>query len=275
MKGRMNAVKSRYPRSFNFPISTLVCDAQLLLAVLQDDGIGLPVAVKMAPTFVADFTSQIALVVKLGTDQTGAVGSISSLTSSQTAGVSDLERLMALARRAGKDGFPGQRPLLRSEFQVGGARTRNFAIVLERGKNLLAACQKYAPELAPVHWSAADTDELSAALDSLEGIDGAHAATTGGKLGLTEQRDTAANQLFRQCVAVQARARLIYPFRRTASDPGTAEARQRFLLGVFPPRRGALAPATPPPIAPENPGPSGAAVPPPRLLLAPALPVAA
>jgi hypothetical protein len=232
-------------RSFGFSTRTLQRDAQLLLGALQDGQVGPPILGKLPSTFIADFTAQLALVAQRATDATGAIGAVSRATQTQTDALTVMGWLTAAARTVAKTAFAGQDTILRAEFQVGSARPRNFADAVERGRNLVAACQKYAVELAPFHWTADNSTQLSTALDALVGGDASHGAISSEKIGATAQRNDAANGLYRKCVLVQAWVRAVYPSGQAASDPAVAEARKRFLLDVFPPRKKATAVVTP------------------------------
>ena len=61
-------------RGFSPSTATLSSVAQRLLEALQNETIGTPLVSHLSPTFVADFTAQIALVAKLDADQHGATG---------------------------------------------------------------------------------------------------------------------------------------------------------------------------------------------------------
>src|SRR5476649_261620 len=102
-------------RSFGFSFGTLQRDARRLLEALQDNTIGAPVVPRLPATFVADFTAQLALTAKLGTDKSGAVGTLGALTNAQTRALADFIRLAAVARRAATFAFRGQDTLLHSE----------------------------------------------------------------------------------------------------------------------------------------------------------------
>ena len=98
------------PRTFDFPVSTLVRDSKRLLGALGDPTVGPPVATRLkkknpdaakpALEFAPGFEAQIARVEKGGTDQSTAIGGIGELTQEQAAAFTELERLMAGARRS-------------------------------------------------------------------------------------------------------------------------------------------------------------------------------
>jgi hypothetical protein len=261
-------------RSFSFSTRTLQRDAQLLLGALQDGQVGSLILDKLPATFVADYTAQLALVAKLATDSTGAVGAINTATQTQAEALEQMRWLTGVARSAAKSAFVGQDTILRNEFQVGMARPQGFDGTLERGRNLLAACQKYAAELEPFHWTAANTTQMSTLLDTLTGGDASQEAAATGKVGATAQRNYSANRLYRQSVLVQSWVRMVYPASKAASDPAVAEARKRFLLGVFPPRKNVVAavvpvtPTVPVTVAPETPATHPALEVPPHLAAA-------
>jgi len=225
------------PRAFRSPLGALPRAAQRLLGALNDTTIGPPVAANLPATFVADFTAQIALVEKHGTDQSGAFGNLHTLTRAQAAARAELFHLAALARRAAILAFAGQDPLLHSEFQVGVHLPTDLSSVLERSRRLLAACEKYPAELTAHGWPATNTTAFSAAVDALAGADQDQKTAADVKVGSTAQRTSGANTLYKQCLLVQNAARLVYTGASTANDPAAVEARARYLLGEFPPAR--------------------------------------
>jgi hypothetical protein len=234
-------------RSFGFPIGTLIRDAQRLLGALNDSTVASPIVDYLTPTFVGELDNQIALVTKLSTDQSGAVGSAIKLTSSQADAQTDFVRLAAAARRAAKFAFANDDALLRSEFQVGLSGPRDIPTRLDRGRKLLAACRTYATELAARGFSTANADRLEQALTTLQTGDSTHEAAKDGKQGLTAQCRAAANQLYQQCVTVQHAARVAYAGASAPGNPTAVEARARFLLDEFPPRVSAAAKVVTPP----------------------------
>src|SRR5471032_1329268 len=101
-------------RGFTFSFGTLQRDAQRLLEALQDNTLGAPVATRLPATFVADFTAQLALAAKLGTDKSGAIGTLGTLTNAQARALADFIHLASLARRVARLALPGQDTRLRS-----------------------------------------------------------------------------------------------------------------------------------------------------------------
>ena len=235
------------PRAFRSPLGALPRAAQRLLGALNDSTIGPPVAATLPATFIADLTRQIDLVEKHGTDQSGASGTLHNLTRAQNAARSALFRLTSLARRAARLAFPGQDPLLHSEFQVGIHEPKDLASVLERAQRLLAACQNYPDDLAAHGWPAGNTTALATAVDALTGDDQSQKTAADTKVGVTAQRVTAANTLYKQCLLVQNAASMAYTGSPVDSDPAALEARARYLLGEFPlrTRASASSPAAP------------------------------
>ncbi len=138
--------------------------------------------VYLPDNFIKDFEIQIALVAKLGADQSGAIGSLGKLTLTQGEALADYVNLGFVARRAAKHAFAGQDTMLRSEFQVAAHGSREVSRVLERARKLLAACRKYGAELASHGMTSAGIARLETAVETLNGIDREHAAATDGKL---------------------------------------------------------------------------------------------
>ena len=243
-------------KSFTFSFGTLQRDAQRLLEALNDSTIGAPVVTRLPATFVADFTAQTALTAKLGTDQSGAIGTLATLTEAQQQALRDFARLASIARRAATLAFPGQDTLLRSEFMFGVHRPKDFPSILDRARAFVAACQKYASDLAVHGWPESDNAELTAALTAATnaGLDQGNASDV--KLGTTAQRIDAVNLLYKQCLVAQNGARKVYSPAQVAADASLVEGRARFLLDEFPPRVRASASspaapaAAPSPVAP-------------------------
>jgi hypothetical protein len=189
--------------------------------------------------------------VKLADDQSGAFGSVSTLTASQKKARRNLLRHAKAARRKAKFVFTGQQTVLRSEFQVGDPASRTLAATLDRSRKTLAAARKYTAEFAARGWPPTSIDQLQLAVDTLTAIDLTHEKTKDGKEGLTAQYIAAANLLYEQCITVQDAARIVYPNDETPAQPTTVEARARFLLGEFPPRESSAAAVVP--IEPKGP----------------------
>src|SRR5471032_165831 len=99
-------------RGFGFSFGSLQSDAQRLLGAINDNTFGAPVVTRLPATFVADFTAQVALAAKLGTDKSGAIGTLATLTAAQRQALLDFARLASVARRTAKLAFPGQDTLL-------------------------------------------------------------------------------------------------------------------------------------------------------------------
>jgi len=227
----MTTVISKKKGGSKLPLGTLIRDAQRLLGALQDGTIGSPVVDRLSAAFVADFTTQVALVAKLDTDQSTAIGAVSSLTSTQNQAQADFVLLSSAVRRIAKFALAGQDTILRSEFQVGLHTPSGLPALLARGRKLLTACQTYAAELAPHGWSAANTDALATALESLTGLDQSQEASKDQKQGRTADRTAGAKRLYQQCPAVQAAGRIVYAIGAAPAGAATVEAR------AFPPRR--------------------------------------
>ena len=190
----MNTISVR--TGFGLSIPSLYGEAQRLLTALQDAMIAAPVIVHLSPTFVADFEAQVALVAQQGTDQSGAIGTVNALTHAKGETALAYRQIAAYARQCAVFAFPGQEPLLRSEFLVGIHEPADLHSVLDRAHTLLAAVQEHSSDLAPHGWSAASTTALTAATDALvaAGDDASAAADT--KLGATAQLNGGANVLY-------------------------------------------------------------------------------
>ena len=254
-------------RTFDFPISTLIRDAKRLLGALGDPTVGPPVATRLKKkdpdpakpdiTFAPGFATQIARVEKGGTDQSTAIGGIGEMTQEQAAAFTELERLMAGARRSASLAFPQNDARLRGEFQVGVHEPQDLASELERAGKIRAACATHADALAAHGWIAEDTTLLADTIALLTGGDDTQEAAKDKKQGLTAARNLAANALYKSCITVQNAARLAFPNTRADKDETVVEARSRHLLDEFPPRGGASAGHDPDPNGPPSPPPSG------------------
>lgn len=233
-------------RTFAFPVSTLLRDSKRLLAALLDPATGPAVARRLSKknpvagqpdiVFAPLFEAQIQLVENGGIAQSGAVGEIGQMTQEQVEAFAELERLLSGARRSAALAFPGNDPRLHSEFQVGIREPADFASEITRASKVLAACQTHADALDDHGWIEEDTTALAAAIDLLDGGDTEHEAAKDKKKGFTQARNLAANTLYKMCLSVQNAARLAYPSTKADKDEAILVARNRFLLGEFPPR---------------------------------------
>jgi len=174
-------------RDFAFPISTRLRDAKRLLGALRDETDGPPAARRLGRTptdpsqpliaFAPGFESQITLVEKGGATQGAAIGTLGKLTQEQALAFTDLERLMAGARRAAGLTCPSSDVRLRSEFQVGVHDPQDLASELERAGKIYAACVTHGPALGDHGWLAEDTTALATAIASLGGTEDEQEAT--------------------------------------------------------------------------------------------------
>lgn len=124
-------------RTFDFSVSTLIRDSKRLLGALCDPATGPPVAKRLKVKnpvagqpdveFDPGFDAQIKLVEKCGNDQSTAVGGIGEMTVEQAAAFTELERLMAGARRSATLAFPANDVRRHSEFQVGNRTPQDLA----------------------------------------------------------------------------------------------------------------------------------------------------
>ncbi len=244
---------------FGLSLPSLYGGAQRLLTALQDATIATPVIARLPATFVADFEAQLALVAQHGTDQSGASGTVNALTHAKSETALAYHQIAGFARRCAALAFPGQGPLLHSEFSVGIHEPKDLNSVLDRARKLLAAVQAHSTDLAAHGWIDADTTALSAATDALAAAGGDASTAADVKLGATAQLNGGANALYKLCRKVQHAAGFAYPAAKVSSDPTIVAARARFLLGEFPTRfRGAknssvAAPAASVPLATVHP----------------------
>lgn len=236
-------------KGFGFSIPSLSGGAQRLLTALQDAPIATPVIARLSPTLVADFETQVALVTQHETDQGGAMGTVNARTHSQAEAARAYRHLAGFARRCAALAFPGQRPLLRSEFSVGIRGPRDLPAVLSRARQLVVAVQAHAADLAPSGWTVADATALAAATDALAATADAADTAADVKQGVTAQLNGGANGLYKLCRRVQNAADFVYPAAQASSDPTIVATRARFLLGEFPRRWRARSQSPPAPSA--------------------------
>lgn len=225
-------------RSFNFPVSILVRDAQLFAGALRND-IGAPVAKRLPTTFVDEFTALIEQVSTGSAGQKAATGHTGQLTKVQNAALDEVKRLTAAARESAKLAYPDNPVLLRQAFQVGNSDPVSLASILERAVTVQDACVKHAEALAGQGWQADDTAAFATAIATLEGADQSQEASKGDKKAATAAKNAKANKLYAKCQSVQNAVELAYPEAKTATDEKVVAARARFLMDTFPPQPGA------------------------------------
>jgi len=221
-------------RSFNFPVSVLVRDAQLLLGALREE-IGEPVLKRLPAGFDAGLEAQIKLVGAGSNEQKGAAGNTGGLTKAQNAALAEVRRLTGGARETAKLAFAADPVRLRQEFLVGSSEPSGLASTLAQARTLQAAAVKYATALAEKGWTGDDTTVLAATIAQLEGADATQEASKGDHKAATAAKNKSADVLYDQAKAVQNAADLAYPKAKASTDATVVEARSLFLLDSFPP----------------------------------------
>ena len=224
-------------RSFHFPVSILVRDAQLFLGALRVD-IGSPVAKRLPNAFSERLEAQIQQVSSGASGQKAAAGNTGQLTQAQNVALAEVKRLTASARETAKLAYTNNPVLLHQEFQVGHSDPVDLATVLERAGTVQLSCVKYAAALSEHGWLADDTTALATAIVVLAGADEIQEASKGDKKAATCTKTTAANTLYAQCQSVQNAVELAYPEAKASTDARVVTARARFLMDTFPPRAG-------------------------------------
>lgn len=205
-----------------------------------------------ANDFATRFDQKLTALSGGDTSQHVKTGQTGTLTKGQRADLLELERLMAGARRSARLAFTSDHVKLHSEFQVGIEEPKSLEAELERAGIILASCrlEENAAALRVEGWLAKDSDALAAAIGQLAGSSLAQDDALDDRIGLTAEKITAANAVYKDALRIQNAARLEYP----ANKPGTEEARARFRLDTFPPRdRSEPAGGTQTPAAPITP----------------------
>lgn len=244
-------------RKFTFPVATLISSAELLAKARNDPDHQAAMTARLGAGFITDFPVKITALTGDAAAQSGKIGDLSQLTPQQQEDYWEMERLAAGARRSAGLAFPGQDTVLRAEFQVGEAGSRALAAIIARARLTHAAALKYAAALQTKGWIPADTTALGAAVAGLAGVGTEQEETESKKLGLTNEKTIAANDLYADCLATQNAARLQYPAKTDpAGNALNITERARLLLDTFPPRDrekpdgGTLGGDTPPPTPP-------------------------
>jgi hypothetical protein len=220
---------------FKFPIGTLQRYAPRFQDALADPEAGPDVLAHLAPTFQQDLTAQMALLDKLGVDQSHAHGSVGELTREQRDSVRRILLLCGSARNAAKVVFADDEAVKHGEFFVGIHAPHTFAAIIRRAEIVLGACQARAEALAAHGWSADQTKALEDAITAATESHGDQHATSDDKESFTAEQVNAANGLYRMLRAIQNVARVVYSKARAETDPSVVGKRAKFLLGEFPP----------------------------------------
>jgi hypothetical protein len=142
--------------------------------------------------------------------------------------------LTAGSRRTARHAFPGDDVKLSTEFQVGITDPQNLASQLVRAQKTLDASVKCAADIKKDGWLPADSTAIETALEALGTIALDQDEAIADRAQFTGDLTRAANTLYKITLSAQNAARLQYP--STASTPGVAGARVRFLLDTFSPR---------------------------------------
>jgi hypothetical protein len=235
------------------PIDRLARASEAILGALQSDQHGPIVAARLPETFQTDFASAVTALVKAAEKQTGAKGSVHTLTKEQNDGLADCQRYTGKLREIARKTFTGQNALLHDAFTVGEHTPRGLASILARAVKLQASAVKHAEVLATHGWPTADTAKLAELIATLKTANDDRLGAGAAQHGATVDQINLANAVYAQCRLVQIAADMAYPAKDADSDSAIAEARSKYLLGAFPPRRSATPPADgPTPILPPS-----------------------
>ena len=243
-------------RKFNFPLATLIRDAGLLGKAITNSAHQAAMTERLGAPFITAFTAKITAVTGETAAQSGKIGDLSGLTVQQEQDFREMERLAAGARRSARLAFPGQDTLLSAEFQIGEAGSKSLSATIARARLTHAAAVKHAAALQAKGWIPANTAALSDAIEALASVDTQQEEAEDEKLGFTNEKIIAANDLYADCLAIQNAARLQYPAKvDAAGNAQNVTERARFLLDEFPPRDrekpdGGTQDDTPPPAPP-------------------------
>ena len=228
-------------RKFNFPLSALIGASRRLYAALTEAVFATAMADRLnadtdtpADNFGTRFAGKLETLDTGEADQKSKIGQAGSLTRDEHGDLAELERLVAGARRSTRLAFTSDHVKLHSKFQVGIVEPATLDAELERAKIILSSCRS-AENVAPLKkegWLRKDSTALDSAIEAFVGSSLAKDSAVGERIGLTGEKTVAANALYMDALRIQNAARLEYP----ANQPGTEEARARFLLEEFPPR---------------------------------------
>ena len=222
---------------FHFPLTVLLWAARRLHDALTAAVFTTAMADRLnadTDNFATRFAAKLEALGAGDVSQKSKTGQPGSLTRSQDADVTELERLMAGARRSARLAFLDDHVKLHSEFQVGIHEPQTLDAEPERANIILAGCQLAAnfQALQAQGSQPKDTTALGTAIAQLSGTSLAKDGALSERIGLTGEKIVAANAVYEDALRIQNAARLEY----LANLLGTEAARARFLLDEYPPR---------------------------------------
>ncbi|MBV9658166.1 MAG: hypothetical protein JO295_08655 [Verrucomicrobia bacterium] len=224
------------PLDFQFPLSTLLSEARLIVSAAQDPAHRDAIAVRLGsrvPGFVNEVDALIDIIENgpLNPDEKpAAVGGMAADIDDLVHRMNDLVRG---AKSSARLAFHGENEKLRNDFQIGIRKPNNLAAVIQRARIVANSCAEGHNETALSFegWMSADTAELTDVVSALENSEAVREAGSLTRVRTTGDRNADANILFADARTIQNAASLVYP----SSNPANAAVRASFRLGIFPP----------------------------------------
>ncbi|MBS0658384.1 MAG: hypothetical protein JSR82_09105 [Verrucomicrobia bacterium] len=226
------------PRDFTCSIARLLREGKRIADALADAKVG-PAVVARFPKFdVVQRLTAFRSAVETGQGaQVATKGVVGQLTVEQATAFTELERLMTAARRSAKLAFPDNATRLHLEFRVGEHEPSDLASILGRARIIHDSTVVHQDALGEHGWLPQDSADLKNAIAILEDLERHQEGGKEEAKDHTGARNASANAYYALLLSIQNAARLAYPNTR-AAEAGLIEARGKFLLDTFPPRRG-------------------------------------
>jgi hypothetical protein len=175
-------------------LNTLVQDAKTLLKAAQRHEIA-PHQDGIDSALIAALATAIEMALASDTTQRNAIRDTSRLTETQDRAAERSLELIRKLRYAAKGRFKGEDEQTLKEFRVGDKPARAVKELITELAYMRGKAEKYAGELAPCGFKAADLSALTAAAAELERADSSQELAKKAQKNATEARNNAVKAL--------------------------------------------------------------------------------
>ncbi len=194
-------------------INTMLQDAKALLKTAQKYAAG-PHADGLDPAIVSALATAVEMAQASDTAQRNAMRDTERLTDGQDRALDKCLDLVRKLRYAAKSRFAGDGESLLKEFRIGARQTHAVKDVISEIAYLKGVAQKYAGELAPCGFKAADQAALTAAAAELERADASQELAKKAQKNATQARDAALKTLKLAVSKVRNSAKSVFAGRK-------------------------------------------------------------
>jgi hypothetical protein len=221
-------------RNFNFAISTLLYEGNLVLTAAETDKTF--ATKRLKDGLLTDARGLWSGLGGGGGSAAQNIATTAALTQQEKQAYQDMLDLFGKLKDAAKKAFAGDQVKLREQFQVGINAPKDLGSILKRAKIARDSAQK--PEnVDPLRdkggWIVDDATALNNAIKSVEQFDMQQHNSITIEIADTDSRNASANSFYDKLRTIQGAADIEWPERVTENR----SKREGFRLATFPPAR--------------------------------------